>query len=217
MLRKIFISCLIFSASTSLAFAARYKGETHYKSYKGEIVQPVPVADFTPCLTYNILPGPYIGLNPEIRTNYNQTASVYKGLDGTVFAGYAMLNSSFYLAGEIFAQHGVTLQNYRNNINANLNPVGVKTTWGTGLSILPGFLVADTLLGYLRFGGIVTHFQDVGQSATGGQVGIGLEGTVSESWDLRAEYTYSFYQSMSGIGSPRSDQFRLGVLYKIWT
>jgi opacity protein-like surface antigen len=236
MLKKLFMSCLILTTALPSAFAGNYKHKTHYRSrtpyYKGEVykgeleeapapktivvTQPPHTVEFTPCLTYHITPGPYLGINPGFITNYNRTASVYKAFEGTVFAGYAMLNSSFYLAAEIFGQHGAQLQNYRNDLNNNLNPIGLKTTWGAGLSVLPGFVFADPIMGYLRLGALVTHFQDAGQTTTGGQVGVGLEGSVSESWDLRAEYTYAVYQSLTGLGSPRSDQFRVGVLYRFW-
>lgn len=226
MLKKILVFYLLIIATTSV-HAVNYRNELPNPSqksyYKGE--QPTqhkpstpskpPVTDF-PCKTTVFIPGPYVGLNPGLLTNYNRTSSVYKALEGTLFVGYAMLDSNFYLAAEIFVQHSATLQNYRNDLNNNLNPIGLKTGLGGGLSILPGFILADTLLGYLRIGALGTHFNDIAQTAAGGQVGLGLQAIVSDSWDLRAEYSYTFYQSLSNLGSPRSDAFRLGLLYKFW-
>jgi len=200
-----------------------YKGEPSYHTrpiYKGEISaqQPPPslVESKFPCRTFAITPGPYLGIDPSLVTVYNNTSSVFKGLEGTVFAGYALLSSNFYLAGEIFAQHGTQITDYRNNLNNNLNSTGLKTSWGAGLSILPGLVLADTILGYLRLGAIETHFDEAAYTAPGGQVGIGIEGSVSESWDVRAEYIFTWYKSINNLGSPRSDQYRLGVLYKFW-
>lgn len=233
MFKKVLISCITLSLglSTQAIFAANYSNYHRIKKqdYKGELPprpqpivkavrpMPLPACDSIPCATYAIHPGPYIGLSPGFRTDYNHTASVYKGFEGELYAGYAMLNESFYLGSEIFVEHSAQLQNYRNDLNANLNPIGVRTTWSTGLSVLPGFTVADTLLSYLRLGVIRTHYKDIAETATGGQVGFGLQGTVSESWDLRMEYIYSFYQSLAGLGSPRSDQFHVSFLYKIWS
>lgn len=234
MFKKLLTAGLLLSLAAGNVLAANYKPygqhkrHSHYKSrtlykgenrpiYKGEtttVIKQTP--DFVPCSTPTFVPGPYVGMDPGIISNYNRTSSVYKGLQGTLFGGYAMLNDSFYLAAEIFAQHNLQIQNYRNDFNVNGNPIGVKSTWGFGLSVLPGFLVADTLMAYLRIGAVRTHFQDIAQTATGGQAGLGLEGTVSENWNLRAEYIYTFYQSMTGLGAPRSDTFRFGVLYRFW-
>ncbi len=228
MLKKILICCLIAVAVTKV-YASNYKGELSYKSYKsrksykGELPPPpmtkiaAPPLEFIPCSTLSFAPGPYLGFYPGLITNYNRTSSVYKAAELTLFAGYAMLNSNFYLAAELFGQDSAQIQNYRNDLNVNLNPIGLKTTWGLGLSVLPGLIVTDSLMSYLRFGALRTHFNDVAQTITGGQIGLGLEAAVSESWDLRAEYTYTFYQSLSGLGSPRSDAFRLGFLYKFWS
>ncbi len=226
MSKKILISwlalCLIsmpVSAANHLnsRYHQPYPSSPYKGIYKGEIAaQPRPLPDFVPCKSPTFIPGPYLGGELNLSNNYNRTSSVYRALQGSLFGGYALLSNDLYLAAELFAQDGLSIQNYRNDLNANGNPIGLKTTWGFGLSILPGYILTDTLLSYLRIGAIKTHFQDVAQTATGGQAGIGIEGTVSDHWDLRAEYTYTFYQSLSGLGSPRADAFHLGVLYKFW-
>lgn len=229
MLRKLLVLFLIILAGTPLAFAKnnRYPPKANYsvlsahRYYKGELppqkpVYPVVMEEHIPCWTYTFNSGFYLGLNPGIRSNYSvKSLANYKSLEGTVFGGYRSINSRFYLAAEIFAQHGITLQNYTNAVNANGNTIGLKTTWGTGFSILPGYIIADTLLGYLRLGTIMTHFQDIAQTKTGGQLGIGLESTITETWDFRVEYAYSFYPSIPVLGNPRSDQFHIGIIYKI--
>ncbi len=222
MLKKILISCLLLAAASG-AYAMNYKNKPAYqnrKYYKGELPpaptpKAPPVTDF-PCTTSIFIPGPYLGFYPGLINHYNNTSSVYKAFEGTLFAGYAIVNSSFYLAAEIFVQDSATLQNYRNNLNNNLNPIGLKTSFGGGISILPGVVLADSLLGYLRIGGVETHFRDIARTAGGGQVGIGIQNSFSDCWDMRAEYSYTFYQSLSNLGNPRSDAFRLGLLYKFW-
>lgn len=176
--------------------------------YKGETPHQYILPDNIPCKTYTFHSGPYIGINPGIRTNYNNTPAAFKGLEGTLSLGYAMLNSSFYLGSEIFAQHDAQLQNYRNN------SASLKTTWGYGLSVIPGFILADTIMGYLRVGVINTHFEASGGTITGGQVGVGLQAAVAENWDIRSQYVYSFYESLSDLAAPRSDDFSIGFIYK---
>jgi opacity protein-like surface antigen len=231
MLRKVVIATIVFTGCMHLACAKNlaykaavseqppvpyYKGEAHYK---GELPpSPQPPLEPLPCMTYTFNPGFYLGINPGLRTNYSPPAiATYKAFEGTVFGGYTFTATSFYFAAEIDASHSAALQNYSNrlSLNANGNPVGLKTTWGVGLSLLPGYVLSDTLLAYLRLGSATTHFQDVARTKTGGQVGIGLQGTVSERWDLRAEYVYSFYPSLPVLGNPRSDEWRFGLVYKL--
>ena len=60
------------------------------------------------------------------------------------------------------------------------------------------------------------------KTLTGGQIGVGLQTTLTQNVDLRGEYDFTSYKSgnfNTGIGvtnkiSPRSDSFNLGLVYK---
>ncbi|HVY53404.1 MAG TPA: porin family protein [Gammaproteobacteria bacterium] len=225
-LHTLFITFFIISLSIS-AFAnsstimqyphatqpRKHSNKDEVRYYKATVISQI-VHDPIPCMTYSISPGAYVGLNPGLRTNYSADGLSAKSLEGTLFAGYSVMSWNLYLAAEIFAQNAASLQNYSKSINNNGNPVGLRTTWGYGLSLLPGYVIADGVLAYLRSGVVHTHFQDAAKAATGGQVGLGLQAAVTENWNIRAEYIYSFYQSITYLGNPRSDQFGIGLLYK---
>lgn len=209
------ISTLPFSAQ-----AYPYKGESHYRinaPYKGEVLLKTTTHyQSIPCRTYTFDSGFYLGLFPGLVTSYVVGGgSVYKGFTGSIFAGYAYVSSYFYLAAELAAQRDVELQNYPTAINANGNPVGLRTNYGGSFSLIPGYLLADTVMGYLRIGTVTTHFMDTAQTKTGAQAGIGLQVATSENWMVRCEYAYAFYPSISYVGSPRRDSYHIGFIYRI--
>jgi opacity protein-like surface antigen len=197
-IKKLVIASAILAASTSVAFAnASYKGE----DYKGEMAQPCP--------TYQFLAGPYLGLSIGPRINYSGTPTAYSGGEGTLSAGYAaMVNPDFYLAGEILGGGNVQFKDFKNAGN------GSKTTWTYGIDIIPGYMITDHVLGYLRAGVVRSRFTDQGTNATGWQVGLGGQTNIYQNWDLRGEYVYTNYNSVTGVGKPQGNVFNLGVLYK---
>ncbi len=210
MLRKLSLASLLFIVCSNFAMANhmhnkdmnrhKHNDDNNMAMYKGE-VQPMPA----PHYYYN---GPYLGVSLGDRVNYTSTPTVYNGLEGNLSAGYAFVMESFYFAGEIFVGDSAVLQNYANNGSA-------RSTWSYGLSLIPGILMNDTVLGYLRLGILNTNFTTNNNNATGGQVGLGLQTAITERWDLRGEYIYDFYRSVSYIGNPKSAQFNLGLVYKI--
>jgi len=198
MFKKLLIASAVLVTSSSVAFAGHsYKGE---RDYKGEM---------SPCPAYAFAAGPYLGLSVGPRTNITGTPTAYKGLEGTISAGWGtMLNPSWYLAGEIFGSDSIQLENYTNN------GAGVKTSWSYGLDIIPGYMITDYVLAYMRAGVVRTRFTDQSVNKNGWQVGLGGQTNLYQNWDLRGEYVYSQYSSVSGIGKPSSDQFNLGIVYK---
>lgn len=201
MLKKLFLTGVSLAFSGSMAFAAA----DNVKAEAPEVT-PCPSCFFT----YST--GPYIGLDLGGRSNYISAPAAYKGLETTLLLGYtAMLGDAFYLSIEAFGQDSASLQDYRSRVGAE--PLGAKSTWGYGLSLLPGLLLNDRVLGYLRFGVVSTRFTNVNNTAIGGQAGVGLQTPISKHFDLRAEYTYTFYNSISQLGNPKADLFNLGVVY----
>ncbi len=200
MFKKLLLASAVLTASTSIAVAGHsYKGE---RDYKGEMPAPA-------CPSYTYAAGPYIGLSAGVRNNYSGAPLVYQGLEGTLSVGYAaMVSPSFYLAGELLAGDSINLKDY--TVLGN----GVRTTWSYGLGIIPGYMITDYVLGYARVGVVRSRFTDQGDNGTGWQVGLGAQTNLVQNWDLRGEYVYTGYNTISGIGKPQANQFNLGVVYK---
>jgi len=198
MFKKLLIASIILAASNS-AFAM--------KSYKGDYK-----AEAMPCPAW--MAAPYIGLSVGPRVVITGAPSAYTGLEGTLSAGYgALLSPAFYLAGEIFVGDSANLKDFK-TVGATGTLVGPRTSWSYGLDIIPGYLITNDVLGYLRAGVVRTRFSDIGTNKTGWQVGIGGQTTFMPNWDLRGEYVYSQYNRTTQLGRPLSHQFNLGVVYK---
>lgn len=174
--------------------------------YKGEVAAPCPTCPVP------FHPGAYVGLSVGSLLNYASRPAIYNGLQGTLFGGYGWMWDQWYGALELFVQDSAQITNYTNN-SGNGN---VSSSWGYGLSVLPGYMIVDNVLGFLRLGVVETHFNSgSNQWRTGGQIGLGLDTALCTNWDLRGEYIYSFYNSLSNsYGLPRSQQFNLGLIYK---
>ncbi len=156
---------------------------------------------------------PYVGASIGVTANTlvrvkdnNFNISSFRGMPVSLFAGFgAVLSGNFYLAGEVTGTVGTV----------ELNNNGLKTSYGYGASILPGFLLCDHTLSYLRLGILSARFPDVATSSTGGQVGFGLQTSLTQNVDIRGEYGFIAYRKLAGTSaSPRSDQFVLSAIYK---
>lgn len=221
MLKHLTLAAVLLTTMTSMVFADNRYHHPQRKVYKGmykgettNYLPPPPVVVPQPA-HFSFGGGPYVGLSLGARTNYTSNPVAYKGIEGTLTAGFGVLvKNGFYIAEEVFIGDGFQVQNYDDSAE------GAKSSWSIGLSVLPGYLILDNLIGYLRLGVVKTHFSSDG-SNNGGQVGLGFESALSESWDLRGEYIYSFYESSQNcgsrpgqLGSVKSDQFNIGLLYK---
>ena len=179
---------------------APMKGE-----YKGEVAAPCPTCPPP------FRPGAYLGLGIGSVMNYASRPAFYNGFQGTLFGGYGWLWDQWYAGLEIFVQDSAMITNYtRKSVNGN-----VQSNWGYGGSILPGYLILDNVLAYLRLGVVETRFSAANQWRFGGQVGLGAETALCTNWDLRGEWIYSFYNSLSNsYGLPHSQQVDLSLIYK---
>lgn len=202
MFRKLLIASAVLALTSSVAFAHNYKGD-----YKGEA-----------CPTYNFLAGPYVGLSVGPKVIFTGAPAVYHGFEGTLSAGYAaMMNPMFYLAGELFVQDSAKFKNY-----TAPGAGSVRTRWGWGASILPGYMVNDHALAFLRLGVVDTRFSSSHSShhssnnngRWGGQIGLGGQTNICGNWDLRGETVYSQYKRVSHVGRPRGYNFNVGIVYK---
>lgn len=200
MFKKLLVSSMVLAASSTVAFAGHaYKGE---HDYKAEAAPVCPANVFTA--------GPYIGLSVGSRVNTTSNPANYRGFEGNLNAGYgAMLTPAFYLAGEIYVGDSANIKNEK-----DWHGNGVKTTWNYGLDIIPGYMLTDTVLGYLRAGVVRARFQDQSDNKTGGRVGLGLQTSLNTNWDLRGEYVWNRFGSPSGLGNVTSNQANIGLIYK---
>ena len=150
---------------------------------------------------------PYVAASVGVQANTSNSGSA-RVMPATIAAGYgAIVAPNIYMAGELFVVPG----------SAELNDYGVKTTYGYGISFIPGVMLSDHTMGYARAGLVRSQFSSPRANATGGQLGLGMQTSLTQNWDLRGEYVYTAYRSISGangISSPKSDQFNLGVMYK---
>jgi len=222
MIRKVAILGSMIVSLSTYALAGPIHNNPHpyhpHHAYKGEssFIAPAP-QPVSPHFVFG--GGAYVGFDLGLRTNYSSTPNVYKGVEGTLLGGFGYLaQNGLYIAEEIFVGDGIQLQAYTDDNQAQ---PGIKTSWSVGLSILPGYLILDNVLAYGRLGVVKTYFSNAGGNANGGQVGLGLQIAMSEHFDLRGEYTYSFYSSpSSSCASPpdssvKADQFNVGLIYKI--
>src|SRR3990167_5998322 len=196
MFKKLLIASAVLAVSSGVAFAGTsYKGEANYKG------EPAP------CASYTYTAAPYVGFSIGNRTNYSGTPTVFKGIDGVLSAGYAaMLTPDFYLAGEIFVLGTADVKDLQDTVGTT--NTSAKSNWGYGVSIIPGYMINDHVLGYVRGGAVRTSFNGSGTNSniTGGQIGVGLQTGIAQNWGVRAEYSYTGYGSVSGpIGNVSSD------------
>ncbi|MES2217583.1 MAG: outer membrane beta-barrel protein [Pseudomonadota bacterium] len=152
---------------------------------------------------------PYIGARTGVIVN-TATNVNFRGLPGTLFGGYgAGLGQGFYLGGEVFVTLG----------SATITDNGLKSGYAYGFGILPGILISDHTMGYLRVGLVQTQFSPTNQgnsTVTGGQLGLGLQTSLTQNWDLRGEYTYTASKSVKGVsGNPRTDETTIAMVYKV--
>lgn len=156
-------------------------------------------------------PAPYVGASLGITANTstnagNGNAGAFRGMPLKVFAGYGgVITQSIYLGGEFGGVAGTSQLSNKNNM---------RTSYGYSASLLPGILLSDQTLAYLRAGVVRSRFSNVNNMATGGEFGVGIQTNVMQDLDLRGEYDYTAYRTVSGISSPNSDAYDLGLVYK---
>ena len=168
-------------------------------------------------------PAPYVGAGLGIVTNTSSSVAIdkagttilnqpanFRGVPFNLFVGYGgMVSQMVYLAGEVF---GTTATGEISSTS------GLKTTYNYGASILPGAMLSDHTLAFVRAGVVRTRFSNANVTRTGGQLGLGLQTNVTQNVDIRGEYDFtaygSFNNSIGRISAPRSDAFNLSLIYK---
>ncbi len=153
---------------------------------------------------------PYVGASTGINVFTSTSGGMFRGVPATVFGGYGgTLNESIYLGGEVFGTMGTMTLN-----NGPTTKASLRSTSGYGIGLIPGIMLSDRTLAFIRAGLVRSYFSTIRSTATGGQLGLGLQTALTQNWDLRGEYDFTAYNSVGGV-SPRSDLFNLGFVYKI--
>lgn len=161
---------------------------------------------------------PYLGgsLGITANTATTNTFGSFRGVPFSVFAGFGgEVYQNFFLAGELTGTMGT----------AEISNHGaVQTTYGYGASLLPGFVFCDHTLTFARLGVVRTHFSrvrvptdSITADVTGGQFGLGMQTALTPTLDIRGEYDFIAYQSVSAGGysaKPRSDVATASLIYK---
>lgn len=171
------------------------------------VVSAILAASSTVALaSVNSAPAPYVGGSIGLTDNSAKGHGTYRGLDANLALGYGgIVQQAVYVAGELFVVPG----------SISVGPSDtVKTSYSVGASILPGIMLNDKTMGYLRLGIVDSRFTDSSQTKVGGQVGLGLETNLCQNWDLRGEYTWSKYASSGRLTSPTTDGAHIGIVYR---
>jgi opacity protein-like surface antigen len=167
-------------------------------------------------LTLNLAhASPYVGLSSGVIVNTNDNVGNFRGIPLTLSAGYSFdVRSIFSFGGEAFftPATGKLNSSYGNYLTS---------TYGYGLSFIPGVQLSEHTVGYARLGWAGTHFENHSGNANGGQFGLGLKTSVTQNWDERMEYDITSYDLgnkwnplKSSTSTVRSDQFMFGVVYR---
>jgi opacity protein-like surface antigen len=139
--------------------------------------------------------------------------SSYRGISPKLALGYgAVLGQSFFLAGEVSATIGTAILS--NNTGSTNTSLRVNRSYD--FSILPGMLFSEHTMGFLRFGVVSSNFSQSEETATGGEIGVGLQFAVANCWYIRGEYIYTTYSATENVGAAVSDTFALGAVYTFY-
>lgn len=146
---------------------------------------------------------PYAGLGAGV-----QTAGGYNGLIANVFGGAGSVvgeAQNIYLGGEVFADvASIPLSNNQNN----------RVTYGLGASFLPGVMLNQNTMAYGRIGVEAARYNKTGSTSTGGQLGLGLQTSLSINWDVRGEYVYTGMGVTKNFTTLKNNRFNVGFVYK---
>lgn len=170
--------------------------------------------------------GLYAGMSTGVVLNTSATPSTYAGWQGTAFGGVGgYIAPRFYLGAEVYGA---------NNAKIRLASVSGYTRaasgWSYGADIMPGVLLNDYNLFYLRLGGQSTTFYP-GHSANysrdtppdgylpsysncGWQLGLGEQSKIAKHLELRLEGTFTDYNKHRLSTKMYSSQVNLGLVYK---
>ncbi len=154
--------------------------------------------------------GVYLGASAAYDNIFRASAS-FQGVGPKLAIGYSgVTNQWLYLAAELFGStRGWTNKNHIAN-NQSMKPI-----YSLGVSVLPGYLFDMQVMGYVRIGTIYTRFDQGNAFRNAYQLGAGLQYNLTCDWSVRGEFDYMQYNKIKGGGSPRAQEYSVGVVYRI--
>lgn len=247
---KLLALSLLTASTVSFAHGHNnFKGETNFKD---AVPCPVPAT---------LMGGFYVGAQAgydsyRVRESFSNsfvtgsdvTASTVSasgttvhnatGWLGGLFLGYGeYFSNSYYLGGEIFgnlsnadaARHYTATETLGGESVSSYGNVEVKGNYG--LSIIPGYKINDTTLGYVRLGWNWARVKGnktdasvengTAYSYTSGSTrtnngfawGLGMETKLVDNWSLRTEYNHTYFNNGSNNFDASDNQYSVGILY----
>lgn len=159
------------------------------------------------------------------------------GVFGTVFAGYACQHDKWYLAAEINANLSSSAFSASNveRLRGNSSSTQYKLKNSVGLSVLPGYFLAENTLLYLRLAYANARLQvqtsdsslqNVSHRSGGIRYGLGLRQSINKRFSFRVDYSVANFKqtqmrtfdSLSSTTklttlSPREQLVELAMIY----
>jgi len=189
----------------------------------------------------NIIPifkaGPYVGASGGVLSAIGKTPSTtaYQAFSGTLSIGAGrMFAHRFYMAGEFYLGDNIKAKNF----NSGLLGYGIQSGFNYGGDFIPGFMITDNVLAYLRIGGMRALFSSIPSTRpefvrnfgredsraftrridlirNGWQVGVGSQTNLYKNLDGRAEFVYSQFQgAIIEENKGMISQVNIGLVYK---
>lgn len=124
----------------------------------------------------------------------------FMGLSPKLTLGYGLFlgkSRSFYTALEVFG--GIPVIPLSPNQD-------YRITKYAGIGFIPGYLINNTTMIYLRLGAQVSRYTNFNSTNGSGVAGIGFELYTYKHWDTRIEYSYAPNKSLN--------QYNIDFIYK---
>lgn len=182
--------------------------------------------------------GPYIGVNLGYGVASHNLESVPAGLmaidsasaggvSAGLFGGYgATSDQGVYFGVEV--EGSWSSGEYDMNVGGSI--LEITQDWTVGVSARLGGMITRDVLGYVRAGWVATRFEVQEKVPTpwsqkdtysGPRIGVGLEVALDRNVSLRADYTYTWYDSKDLVNAgvvfmsskPSEQLFRVGLAY----
>lgn len=150
--------------------------------------------------------GAGLGVATNTASNSNGSTGFFRGFPATVLAGWStIVDPDLYLAGELSATMGTFEIENKNKM---------KTSYGYGISFVPGLMLGEHSVAFGKVGIVRSHFTNVSDSETGIVLGMGMQASMTQNIELRVEYNFTAYGDVSGIKSPRQDVSIASLVYR---
>ena len=165
----------------------------------------------------------------QVKTNFDKN-----DWNGDIFAGIGTtVNQNIYLGAEGFVGLAHGDSGSKNITTATGLTTSAKLTqkYSYGISFIPGYKFNDCTMVYARAGVVRTRYDltqnivpagntsnTAEETATGGQLGIGVQTALAKNIAVRGEYDYTSYREFTSFGnkvSPRDHQIKVGLVFNL--